>query len=112
MAPENTIGPVMVELTGVTPPAWFARLSDALAATWAAMRLLPLDNANYRAFELNLARPRSLEYMTERLERDNAVSLTFILPDGPHLLHLRRAHKELGGPPDGDGSGPLFGRAT
>ncbi|MCX4750268.1 hypothetical protein OG455_32950 [Kitasatospora sp. NBC_01287] len=78
-----------VELTGVAPPAWFAELADALAAAWGAMKLLPLDNANYCAFELMLARPGAVAYMTERLECDGAVGLTFVLPDGPHRLWVR-----------------------
>ncbi|TWF96660.1 hypothetical protein [Kitasatospora viridis] len=81
-------GPVVVELTGITCPARFPQLADALAATWESMRLLPLDPAHCCAFELILARPRSEQYMRERLAREPEVALTFTLPDGPHLLRL------------------------
>ncbi|MFF7636521.1 hypothetical protein ACFZB9_25725 [Kitasatospora sp. NPDC008050] len=53
------------------------------------MKCLPLDHASRCAFELILARPRSTQYVTERLEREGALNFTFVLPDGPHLLRLR-----------------------
>ncbi|WP_329563827.1 hypothetical protein [Kitasatospora sp. NBC_01266] len=88
-------GPVLVELTGITPLARFARLADALAAAWESMRLLPLSNAYYCAFELMLVRPSSVDCMAERLAKEGTVAITFMLPDGPHLFHLRPAREEV-----------------
>ncbi|MGF1430475.1 hypothetical protein [Kitasatospora sp. LaBMicrA B282] len=95
MKDQPTSNSVVIELCGIAPPACFPSLRSALTATWGAMRLLPLDAASRAGFELILARPRSVDYITERLAQESTVSLTFILPDGPHLLRIsrnRRAH--------------------
>ncbi|MFE9424976.1 hypothetical protein ACFYNO_18605 [Kitasatospora sp. NPDC006697] len=83
-----TSGPVIVELTGITCPARFPSLTTALTATWESMKLLPLDAAHRDAFGLILNRPRSAAYMLERLAHEPVVTITFTLPDGPHLLRL------------------------
>jgi hypothetical protein len=95
MTDNHTPGPVVVELTGVTPPARFTRLADALAATWESMKLLPLSNAYYCAFELMLVRPRVVERMSERLAEEGTVTITFMLPDGAHLFRIRPACEEV-----------------
>ncbi|MFI9272728.1 hypothetical protein ACIGXM_18690 [Kitasatospora sp. NPDC052896] len=88
------IGAVTVELTGITGPASFARVGDALAALWAAMRVLALDESTHRAYEYFLTRPDAVERATEFLERDGGLTLTFEVAGRVHLL---RMHPTAGG---------------
>lgn len=43
----RAVGPVVVELTGITGPAEFSQLSDALIALWESMRVLSLGTTQY-----------------------------------------------------------------
>ncbi|MFI9273814.1 hypothetical protein ACIGXM_24345 [Kitasatospora sp. NPDC052896] len=87
----TVFGPVVVELTGVTQPATFDRVSDALAALWASMRALPLDRTTYLAYEHFLTRPDAEERAIEFAAQPGGLVLSFGLGDGTHLLKLRPA---------------------
>ncbi|MCX4749954.1 hypothetical protein OG455_31305 [Kitasatospora sp. NBC_01287] len=87
--------PVVVEIEGITPPAQFARLGDALAALWESMRLLPLGEPQADWFGYYLTRPDAARRVAEMLERDQQVELSFGLPDGPHVLCVRKAGVEV-----------------
>jgi hypothetical protein len=78
----------MVELTGLTSPATFLRLPDALAALWRAMRVLPLTAFQADCYRYFLTRPDAAERVREFLERDGHLTLTFSLLDGSHTLRM------------------------
>ncbi|GAB2729868.1 hypothetical protein [Kitasatospora kifunensis] len=84
-------GPVTVELTGITPPATFGRVSDALAALWESMQALPLGEYQFEAYRLYLTGERAEEHVVERLRRQGESVVSFGLADGPHLLSIRLA---------------------
>ena len=90
-AAVGALGPVVVELTGITGPAEFTRLPDALAALWESMKVLPLCEEQYLAYELFLTRPDAVERAAEFLQYDGRLELSFGLADGPHLLRVRWA---------------------
>ncbi|MDH6137157.1 hypothetical protein P3T37_006589 [Kitasatospora sp. MAA4] len=94
---RNDDRPVTVELSGITEPATFARLSDALAALWESMRVLPLDAFSADCFHYYLTRPDAVQRVSETLEHSGDLALSFGLPDGPHVMHVRPAL-----PPDAD----------
>jgi hypothetical protein len=84
-------GPVTVELTGITQPATFARIPDALSALWESMRALPLGQVQFLAYELYLTRPDAEQHVAERLTRQGELVLTFWLGDALHLLRINPA---------------------
>jgi hypothetical protein len=85
---------VVVEIAGITPPARFARLSDALAALWDSARLLPLDG-DRELVTCWLTDPHAEERTLELLTLQGARSLTLQLPDGPHVMSVRWAEPEV-----------------
>lgn len=95
--------PVTVELTEITGPVRYDRLSDALVEVWQLMRVLPLDATQYKAYELFLTRPDAVERAAEFLYQNGRLELSFGLPDGPHVLRILPAGSaasthEPGGP--------------
>ncbi|WP_344467594.1 hypothetical protein [Kitasatospora kazusensis] len=84
-------GPVTVEIGGVTGPATFARLPDALAALWQSLRPLPLGAVQYDAYEYFLNRPDSSERVAEFLKRDGELQLTFAMGGVTHVVRVRPA---------------------
>ncbi|MDH6114356.1 hypothetical protein P3T36_000757 [Kitasatospora sp. MAP12-15] len=91
--PETEPGPVIVELTGIMPPATFPRLPEALAALWQSMRTLPLSDLQHDWFGYYLTRPDAVEHVSRTLECDGKLTLSFSLRDSPeqHLLRVRLA---------------------
>ncbi|MFI9270645.1 hypothetical protein ACIGXM_08035 [Kitasatospora sp. NPDC052896] len=101
MTSEKGLGPVTVELTGIAQPATFARVSDALAALWESIRVLPLGSLQHNWFREMLTGPEALPRTEESLQRHGeGLELPFTLADGPHLLTLRPAVRVSSRPRD------------
>ncbi|WP_280727828.1 hypothetical protein [Kitasatospora sp. MAA4] len=77
------------EISGITDPATFERLPDALAALWESMRHLPLDAFSADCFHYYLTRPDAAKYVTQSLVSNGKVELTCALPDGLHTVSVR-----------------------
>ena len=88
-ATANVAGPFTVEVEGVTGPATFTHLPDALAALWTTLRALPLGAVQADAYEYFLTRPEAAERVAEFLQRDGQLTLSFAI--GGHL-HAVRLH--------------------
>lgn len=97
-------GPVVVEITGITTPARFRRLPDAVAAVWDAVRALPLGNTQYEAYRYFFTRPDAVQRVTEFLERDGELSLTFSMNGRSHSVRFRPAAQPVAVEPAGFGS--------
>ncbi|MGK4582695.1 hypothetical protein [Kitasatospora sp. HPMI-4] len=93
-APNTGNAPVVVEIEGITGPATFTRLPDALAALWESLRLLPLGALQADAFRYFLTRPDAAERTLEFLRRDGGLNLAFTLDGQPHTVRLRPHHAE------------------
>ncbi|GAA3024864.1 hypothetical protein GCM10020229_75470 [Kitasatospora albolonga] len=76
-----------VEIEDVTAPAVFARLPDALAALWEALRVLPLGWTQYEAYRYFLG-PGAVDRVTESLERDGELRLSFAMGGRSHLVSV------------------------
>ncbi|MFC9325516.1 hypothetical protein [Kitasatospora sp. NPDC057015] len=83
--------PVTVEIEDVTPPATFDRLPDALAALWGSLRTLPLGATQYDAYRYFLTRPNAVERVTEHLDRDGELQLSFRMDGRLHAVRIRPA---------------------
>ncbi|WP_145910613.1 hypothetical protein [Kitasatospora viridis] len=81
--------PVVVELTGVTFPAAFPCLPEALAALWRAMQVLPLGDLQHDWFGYYLTRENAADHVARALARDGDLALSFVLP-GSSQQHLLR----------------------
>lgn len=92
-----------VEITGITAPATFARLPDALAALWESMRALPLGMLQYDLIDYYATRPDAVQRVARSLERNGEVALAFALGDESHVMRVRVGAREVGrarhGPP-------------
>ena len=84
-------GPVTVEIEGVTEPATFTRLPDALGALWASLRPLPLGAVQYDAYQYFLTRPDAAERVAEFLQRDGELNLSFAMSGTSHAVRVRPA---------------------
>ena len=84
-------GAVTVEIVGVTEPATFTRLPDALVALWSSMRPLPLGAVQHDAYEYFLTRPDAAECVAEFLERDGELQLSFAMGGTSHAVRVRPA---------------------
>ncbi|WP_457031759.1 hypothetical protein [Kitasatospora sp. P5_F3] len=83
--------PVTVSIEGVTEPATFKHLPDALAALWESLRALPLGAVQADAYRYFLTRPDAVERVTEFLTRDGRLDLTFALAGRCHLVSVAPA---------------------
>ncbi|GAA2750946.1 hypothetical protein [Kitasatospora cinereorecta] len=81
---------VTVEIEGVTAPATFSRLPDALGAVWGSLRALPLGARQYDAYRYFFTRPDAVEHVAEFIERDGELNLSFSMEGRPHAVRLRR----------------------
>jgi hypothetical protein len=82
--------PVTVSIEDIAAPATFARLPDALAALWDALRVLPLGWTQYEAYRYFLG-PGSEERVTAFLQRDGELQLSFALAGRVHEVRVARA---------------------
>ncbi|GAA2751085.1 hypothetical protein [Kitasatospora cinereorecta] len=80
---------VTVEIEGVSALATFSRLPDALGAVWASMRALPLGALQYDAYQYFFTRPDAVERVSEFIERDGELNLSFKMEGRSHALRVR-----------------------
>jgi len=81
-------GPFTVSIEDVTEPATFKRLDDALVALWEALRALPLGWTQYDAYRYFLTRWDAVACVTDFLERDGYLSLTFTMAGRSHYVRV------------------------
>ncbi|MFJ2579740.1 hypothetical protein [Kitasatospora aureofaciens] len=79
--------PVVVEVRGVSGPARFARLPDALAALLASLRALPLS-AEQREYFDELFGPSGVQRIGDRLATFGEVRSLAFLGITPYLIKL------------------------
>ncbi|MDH6579828.1 hypothetical protein [Kitasatospora sp. MAP5-34] len=90
-AAASAAGPFTVEIEGVTDPAVFARLPDALAALWTTLRALPLGAVQADAYEYFLTRPNAAQRVAEFFERDGQLTLSFAMGGRSHAVWVSPA---------------------
>ncbi|MDH6122727.1 hypothetical protein [Kitasatospora sp. GAS204B] len=90
-------GPVTVELTGITEPATFARVPDALAAAWESVKVLPLSRFERIWLECMLMSPDTELLTVEGFKRDGAWALLFRFAGSLHQVRLRPAAHDTSG---------------
>ncbi|MFI9272920.1 hypothetical protein ACIGXM_19665 [Kitasatospora sp. NPDC052896] len=88
------VGPVMVELTGITAPATFARLADALAASWQSVQALPLGSLERNWLREMLTGPGAQHCAQETLRQGQHMELVFTLAGVPHTVKVQPAEQE------------------
>ncbi|MEU6966697.1 hypothetical protein AB0A71_02950 [Kitasatospora aureofaciens] len=79
--------PVVVEVKGLTRPAQFSKLSDALSALLASLRALPLTVEQLDYFD-ELFGPDSVQRIGHRLATYGEVRSLAFLGLTPHLVKL------------------------
>jgi hypothetical protein len=84
----NASRPVTVSIEGITEPATFTHLPDALAALWDALRVLPLGWTQYEAYRYFFG-PGAVERVTTFLDRDGELTLSFAMGGRTHLVSLQ-----------------------
>ncbi|MDH6122489.1 hypothetical protein ABH930_006765 [Kitasatospora sp. GAS204A] len=83
--------PVAVELTGITEPATFARVPDALAAAWESVKVLPLSRFERIWLECMLTSPDAELLAVEGFKRDGGRALLFRFAGSMHQVRIRPA---------------------
>ncbi|WP_158845484.1 hypothetical protein [Streptomyces sp. NRRL WC-3742] len=86
--------PVLVEIRGVTGPARFSRLSDALAALLGSLRALPLDEEQWKYFE-ELLGPSAVQSVGHRLATYGEVRALAFLDLTPTVVLLYPAERSV-----------------
>lgn len=84
-------GAVVVEIEGITAPATFGRLNDALGAVWDLLRMLPLGAVQYDAFGHVLSGPGAVDRAARVMGRDGGLALSVALNGRAHLVSVRPA---------------------
>ncbi|MDH6578936.1 hypothetical protein [Kitasatospora sp. MAP5-34] len=79
--------PITVSIEGITEPATFSRLPDALAALWEALRVLPLGWTQYEAYRYFFG-PGAVERVEAFLERDGELTLSFAMAGRSHAVRV------------------------
>ncbi|MER5641205.1 hypothetical protein ABT095_30180 [Kitasatospora sp. NPDC002227] len=87
MKPRTPGAPVTVCIEGITAPASFAHLADALAALWEALRVLPLGWNQYEAYRYFFG-PGAVERVEAFLERDGELTLSFAMAGETYAVRL------------------------
>ncbi|MET9612504.1 hypothetical protein [Kitasatospora indigofera] len=77
-----------VEIEDICGPATFHRLPEALAATWEALRLLPLGAVQADAFRHFLTHPEVDRLVAESIRREGRLSLAFRLGGRVHCVRI------------------------
>ncbi|MEV6979038.1 ATP-binding protein [Kitasatospora sp. NPDC093806] len=80
---------VVVEIEGITCPATFGRLPDALAAVWDSLRVLPLGAVQYDAFGHVLSGPGAVDRAARVIRREGGLSLSIAMNGRAHLVSVR-----------------------
>ncbi|MFG2821714.1 hypothetical protein ACGFX4_20065 [Kitasatospora sp. NPDC048365] len=88
MVTDRNTRQYQVEIEGITEPATFSRLPEALSALWAALRVLPLGWTQYEAYRYFFGEG-SAERVKTFLDRDGQLSLSFQLEGRAHAVHVR-----------------------
>ncbi|WP_457030913.1 hypothetical protein [Kitasatospora sp. P5_F3] len=86
----STTGGYTVSIEDIAPPATFQHLPDALAALWQALRVLPLGWTQYEAYRFFLG-AGAVERVTEFLDRDGELTLSFAIGGRSHAIQLTLA---------------------
>ncbi|MER8187474.1 hypothetical protein [Kitasatospora sp. NPDC094015] len=81
---------VTVVIEGITLPATFNRLPDAMAALWEALRMLPLGWAQYEACQGYFG-PEAVPRVAQALAREGRLEVTFRLAGRPYTVTVRPA---------------------
>ncbi|MFJ9840263.1 hypothetical protein ACIRYZ_07310 [Kitasatospora sp. NPDC101155] len=79
--------PVVVEVRGITEPARFSRLTDALTALLDALRALPLSSEQREFFE-ELFGPSAVQTIGHRLAMYGEVRSLAFLDLTPHVVRV------------------------
>jgi len=87
---RDTEGPFTVAIEGVTEPATFTRLDDAVEATWQSLRRLPLGSHQYEAYR-EFFGDGAVERVQRFLERDRELTLSFTMAGEPHAVRITPA---------------------
>ncbi|WP_354642443.1 hypothetical protein [Kitasatospora camelliae] len=95
---KRTAAGFTVVIEGVTGPATFTRLPDALAALWEALRVLPLGWNQYEAYRYFFGEG-AVERVERFLARDGQLTLTFAMAGRTYPVRVRPAA-------DGEAQGP------
>lgn len=83
--------PVVVEIEGVTSPARFGRLEDAIPAVWASLKPLPLDYETFAAYELLFGPNADPQCIRDFIDRDGQLTLTFAMAGQTRIVRIRPA---------------------
>ncbi|MEV4614816.1 hypothetical protein AB0K43_19795 [Kitasatospora sp. NPDC049258] len=83
---------VTVVIEGITLPATFSRLPDALAALWEALRILPLGWAQYEVCQGYFG-PEAVGRVEEALARDGRLVMAFVLAGRSHTVTVEPARR-------------------
>ncbi|MFJ9950323.1 ATP-binding protein [Kitasatospora sp. NPDC091207] len=86
---SDTSGAVVVEIEGITVPATFGRLPDALTAVWDSLRVLPLGAVQYDAFGHVLSGPEAVGRAARMIRREGGLILSFAMNGRAHLVSVR-----------------------
>ncbi|MFJ9521605.1 hypothetical protein ACIRPK_25525 [Kitasatospora sp. NPDC101801] len=86
----NTPGAFTVSIEDIAAPATFTHLQDALNALWEALRVLPLGWNQFEAYRFFLG-DGAVERVTEFLDRDGELTLSFAIGGRSHLIEVTRA---------------------
>jgi hypothetical protein len=86
----NADRPVTVSIDGITEPATFSRLPDALAALWEALRVLPLGWTQYEAYRYFFG-AGAVERVQAFLDRDGELTLSFAMAGRSHAVRVTPA---------------------
>ncbi|WP_030232392.1 hypothetical protein [Streptomyces sp. NRRL S-350] len=85
--------PVVVEIKGITEPAQFAKLPDALSALLASLRALPLGIEQLEYFD-ELFDPGSVQRIGHRIVAYGEVRALAFLGLTPHVVKVYTAGHE------------------
>ncbi|MFI8081466.1 hypothetical protein ACIF6L_11805 [Kitasatospora sp. NPDC086009] len=83
---------MVVEIEGICAPATFPRLTEAMAALWRSLQLLPLGEAQAATMRYALTRPGAADLVAESIRRDGRLDLSFRMNGRLHAARIRPAY--------------------